>query len=73
MHSWIALELIWKQKLVRSQLNTQILSYSHFFGEKAHLIMAQVCCNLRLEPNYSKSRASQVAATLISLMVELLK
>ena len=45
MHSWIAFNLKMIGKLVRSQLNTQILSYNHFCGEKLRKILGQVWCH----------------------------
>ena len=43
-------------KLVRSELNTQILSYDHFSGEKLRIVMGPLAARFPLSPNYSKSR-----------------
>jgi len=42
IHSWTAFNLKMIGKLVRNQLNTQILSYNHFCAEKLRKILGQV-------------------------------
>ena len=39
MHFWICLDLTKVYKLVRSQLNTRILSYDHFSDDKLRIVM----------------------------------
>ena len=55
MHFWIALDLIYNRKLVRSQLNSQILSYDHFSAQKLRKILAQVDAQFLVSPNYSRA------------------
>ena len=55
MHFWIGLDLILEGKLVRSQLNTQILSYDHFSVQKIQKILGQVVARFPVSPNYSRA------------------
>ena len=42
--------------MVRSELNSQILSYDHFSGEKLRIGQGPRAARFPLSPNYSKSR-----------------
>ena len=55
IHSWIALDLSYRNKLVPCELNTQILSYDHFSGQNLRKILRHSWSQFSLQPNYSKS------------------
>ena len=55
IHSWIALDLIYIRKLLRSQLNSQILKYLHFSELSANFFDKPSWSRFPLRLYYSKS------------------
>ena len=58
MHFWIAFDLIYNRKLVRSQLNSQILSCDHFSGQNTQNLLRAVNRQPGLPPGMTRRAVS---------------